>query len=263
MARRTFGKTRRRSNQLAGTGSRRAALVVSAKVRSTDTKRKNQLYRLEVIRRRAFARRSQFAVQQIANDVLRQLEETESELTTHTPKERERFSERLRQLLLDELKVRLTCDDGLGPEAEQANRTEVSPDLYSVELPRVTWAGAWPREQSFVPTQLIHKIFESWKLEMRDKATLLGFEEFDQHLAREFLAGKPTIVGRDIKDRIAYLILIKSTLHSLFRSEDVENEWLRETHGLLGDRAPLGLLLEGSMKNILIVKEYCDEAGIV
>ena len=235
--------------------------MVSTKFRSTAARRKNQLHRLMVIRRRTFVRHSRFAVQQIANDVLRQLEETESELPTHTPKERERFSERLRQLLLDELQVRLTCDDGLGLEAEDTIRTEVGPYLYSIELPRMTSASAWPCERSFVPTQLIHKIFESWNLEMRDKAALLGLEESDQHLAKEFLAGKSTISGRDIKDRIACLILIKSTLYSLFRNEGVENEWLRETHGLLGDRAPLGLLLEGSMENILLVKEFCDEVG--
>ena len=121
--------------------------------------------------------------------------------------------------------------------------------------------GEWPREQSFVPTELIRKILESWKLGMGDKAALLGLEESDQRLASEFLAGETTIAGRDIKDRIAYLILIKSTLHSLFRNADVENEWLRERHGLLGDRTPMDLLLEGSMENMLRVKEFCDEAS--
>lgn len=232
--------------------------MVSAIFRAPATRRKNQLHRLVVIRRRTFVQRSQFAVQQIATDVRRQLEETESKLLAHTPKERERFSERLRQSLLDELKARLTCDDGLGLEAEDTIRTEVGPNLY---FPRIASARAWPREQSFVPTQLIHKILETWNLETREKAALLGLEESDQHLAREFLTGNLTIYGRDIKDRIAYLILIKSTLYSLFRNEDVENEWLREPHELLGDRTPLGLLLEGSMVNMLLVKEFCDEAG--
>lgn len=235
--------------------------MVSAKVCSADTRRKNQLYRLVVIRQRTLVRRSQLAIQQIADDAWRQLEEAESTFLTRAPKQREPDSVRLRQLLLDELKVRLTRSDGTG--SEHTNQTVAGSDLFSIELPRNTSTGAWPREQSFVPTQLVHRIFETWRLEARDKATLLGLEESDQLLAREFLAGKAKISGRDIKDRIGYLILIKSTLYSLFQNEDVENEWLRETHGPLGDRTPLGLLLDGSMKSMLLVKEFCDEAGCV
>lgn len=237
--------------------------MVSAKVRSTDMRRKNQLYRLMEIRSRTLVRRSQIAVRQIADDVRRQVEETASTLFTYAPKQRERFSEHLRQLLLAELEVWLTRSDGTSLEAEHANRTEARSDPFSSAAPSNMSTGAWPRKQSFVPTQLIHRIFETWNLEMRDKATLLGLEESDQWLASEFLAGRVTIVGRDIKDRIAYLILIKSTLFSLFRNEDVENEWLRETHQLLGGRTPLSLLLDGSLENILLVKQFCDEAGRV
>lgn len=237
--------------------------MVSTKVRLNRTTRKNQLYRLVVIRQRTLARRSQLAIQQIADDVCRQLEETESTLLTRTPRQREPDSVRLRQLLLDELKVRLTRIDRTEPDSEQANQTVAGSDLFAIEVPRITSAGAWPREQSFVPTQLVHRIFETWRLEARDMATLLGLEESDQLLAREFLAGRVKIAGRDIKDRIGYLILIKNSLYSLFQNEDVENEWLRETHGLLGDRTPLALLLEGSMKNMLLVKKFCDEARIV
>lgn len=230
---------------------------------STDTGRKNQLYRLGVIRRRTLVQRSQVATRQIADDVRRQLEETESTLLTLAPKQRERFSKRLRQLLLDELKVRLTCSDGTRQEAEQANQAKAHSELFSSERRGIASTSTWPRERSFVPAQLIYRIFETWHLEMRDMAALLGLEESDQRLASEFLAGKSMIVGRDIKDRIAYLILIKSNLHSLFQNEDVENEWLREKQGLLRDRTPLGLLLEGSMENMLLVKEFCDEAGSV
>ncbi len=235
--------------------------MVSAKARSTDARRKNQLYRLMEIRSRTLVRRSQIAVRQIADDVRRQVEEIESTLFMHAPEQRERYSEHLRQLLLDELELRLARSDGTSLEAEHANRTESGADLFSSAAPSNMSTGAWPRKQPFVPTQLIHKIFETWNLELRDKATLLGLEESDQRLASEFLAGRAKIEGRDIKDRIAYLILIKSTLYSLFRNEDVENEWLRETHGLLGDRTPLGLLLEGSLENMLLVKEFCDDAG--
>ena len=47
-------------------------------------------------------------------------------------------------------------------------------------------------------------------------------------------------------------------LSSLFRDLDVENEWLREPHSLLHRKSPLALLSNGSVEDLLIVKEYVD-----
>ena len=45
------------------------------------------------------------------------------------------------------------------------------------------------------------------------------------------------------------------------RDEDMENEWLRERHEMLDDKAPMDLLLDGSMENLLLVKEYVEAAA--
>ncbi len=95
-----------------------------------------------------------------------------------------------------------------------------------------------------------------WKLEPTDVVSLLGFERSDQSHVEALLEGLTTLRGRDAKDRIAYLFEIRKTLSDLFRSEDVENEWLREPHSLLDNRTPLDLLLDGGMENMLLVKEY-------
>ena len=42
--------------------------------------------------------------------------------------------------------------------------------------------------------------------------------------------------------------------------EAVENDWLRETHATLDGQVPMDLLLEGSMENLLLVKEYVETA---
>ena len=42
------------------------------------------------------------------------------------------------------------------------------------------------------------------------------------------------------------------------RDNEVEREWLREPHEILDGRSPLELLREGSMENLLLVKEYVD-----
>ena len=55
---------------------------------------------------------------------------------------------------------------------------------------------------------------------------------------------------------IAHLFEVRSTLAGLFRSEDVENAWLREPHAGLGQRSPMELLREGTMENLLVVREH-------
>ena len=42
---------------------------------------------------------------------------------------------------------------------------------------------------------------------------------------------------------------------------EVENEWLRESHETLNGQIPMDLLLEGSMENLLLVKEYVEVAA--
>ena len=41
----------------------------------------------------------------------------------------------------------------------------------------------------------------------------------------------------------------------------MENEWLRERHEMLDDKAPMDLLLDGSMEDLLLVKEYVEAAA--
>ncbi len=102
------------------------------------------------------------------------------------------------------------------------------------------------------PIQFIRNLLNIWNLEQKDAVFLLGFEVYDQHYVRKLLDGYTPLVGRDIKDRIAYLFQIRGTLSVLFQSEDVENEWLREKHTMLNDQKPLELLLNGTMENLLL-----------
>ena len=114
------------------------------------------------------------------------------------------------------------------------------------------------------PVWFVEKLLEAWRLDGSDAVPLLGLEPSepsDLSYARDVLAGRAKLRGRDAKDRIAHLFRIRKTLSALFRDEDVENEWLREHHGMLDDRAPMALLLEGSMENLFLVKEYVEAAA--
>ena len=108
------------------------------------------------------------------------------------------------------------------------------------------------------PIQFVRNLLATWKLGLNDAVPLLGFEQSDQTHVDALLSGHVALKGRDIKDRIAYLLDIRSTLSALFQSEEAENEWLREQHSMLDDQVPICLLLEGSMENLLLIKEYVD-----
>ena len=111
------------------------------------------------------------------------------------------------------------------------------------------------------PVQFLDKLLETWRLTTLDAVPLLGLEQSDMRYVADLLHGRVTLKGRDVEDRIGYLFRIRKTLSALFRSEDVENEWLREPHAALNGQTPLERLLEGSMENLLLVKEYVETAA--
>ena len=106
--------------------------------------------------------------------------------------------------------------------------------------------------------QSVRKLLDTWKLQPGDAAGLLGFGRSERTRVDNFLNGRIAFTGGDVKDRIACLLPIRRTLSALFRSREVENEWLREPHAMLDDQAPMHLLLEGSVENLLLVREYVD-----
>ena len=125
-------------------------------------------------------------------------------------------------------------------------------------------AGSAPSEYPIRlggPAQFLVKLLETWQLGQEAAMTLLGLEESQRPYLHDLLNGRATPAGRDIKDRIAHLAVIRMTLAGLFADETVENEWLREPHRPLEDREPMSLMLEGSMENLLLVREYVDTAA--
>lgn len=109
--------------------------------------------------------------------------------------------------------------------------------------------------------QFLNKLLDTWRLDHDAALALLGLEPSQRNYLDDLLTGYAPPAGRDIKDRIAYLFTIRKTLSGLFQDEAVENDWLREAHALLEGRKPMTLMLEGSMDNLLLVKEYVDTAA--
>lgn len=115
-----------------------------------------------------------------------------------------------------------------------------------------------PKASIFGPVHFINKLLESWKLENSDALSLLGFEEQDFDYINEVLDGKRQIRGRDFKDRVSNLFSIRTSLWIFFQDIQVENEWLREPQDMLDGQTPMSLLLEGSLENLILIKEYVD-----
>lgn len=114
------------------------------------------------------------------------------------------------------------------------------------------------RSRTTGPVQFVNKLLDTWHLGPKSACILLGFEPSRFSYVNDVLQGCETLTGRDAKDRIVHLIQIRTSLSALFRDETVENEWLREPHDTLNGKKPMDLLLEGSMENLLLVKEYVE-----
>lgn len=110
------------------------------------------------------------------------------------------------------------------------------------------------------PTLLLGRTLATWRLDELQAARLLGLDPSDAGHVADVLAGRKALKGRDANDRLAYLIQMRTALFGWLRDEEAENEWLREAHVALDDQVPMDLLLEGSMENMLLVKEYVEVA---
>ena len=108
------------------------------------------------------------------------------------------------------------------------------------------------------PIRFVNQLLSTWQLEAETACILLGMEPSRLPYVNAVLQGNKTLTGRDAKDRIAHLFQIRELLSALFRDEAVENEWLREPQEVLKGKTPMDLLLEGSMENLLLVREYVE-----
>ena len=108
------------------------------------------------------------------------------------------------------------------------------------------------------PIQLFARILKTWHLNEEQANILLGLDPSDKDYLADVLSGRAALRGRDANDRLACLIQIRMALFAWLKDEAVEYDWLREPRVTLDDKKPMDLLLEGSMENLLLVKEYVD-----
>ena len=108
--------------------------------------------------------------------------------------------------------------------------------------------------------QFLMKLKQMWRLTDRELAVMLGLDPDDERQISRLLQGSSDLESRDLKDRLAYLLQIRMLLDNLLQDLDQENEWLREPHTMLDSRTPMSLLLEGPMRDLIVVAQYVEMA---
>lgn len=149
-----------------------------------------------------------------------------------------------------------------GPSAPLLNRDAPENGLSGDPgMDAGTTALAPLRPRRTGPSQFLLKLSDQWGLSQEELVSILGFAPARAAHVASVLGGWAEFGSRDVRDRIVHLYRIRETLDSLLRDLEVEREWLREPHDLLGGRSPMFLLLGGSMEDLLLVREYVDEFG--
>ena len=108
------------------------------------------------------------------------------------------------------------------------------------------------------PVTFLAHLRKSWQLMTMDICVLLGFERERVHEVKEILEGHKGLVGRDATDRLAILSQIDRSL-----DKHLSDHWCSKALWLAifrsprfgRARSPLDLLMEGSMENLLLLRD--------
>lgn len=112
------------------------------------------------------------------------------------------------------------------------------------------------------PIKFVNKLLDMWEVNSNSAVSLLGFDKQNKCYVDKLLRGDEYLVeGSETEDRIAYLFYIWSVLSEWFRDSAVEVQWLKTVEQELDGKAPMDLILSGSITDLLLVKEFVDFAS--
>lgn len=133
---------------------------------------------------------------------------------------------------------------------------QLKPSGYSI---KPNGASGEPPYRIIGPIKFVNKLLDMWEIDHESAASLLGFDKQNKVYVGKLLKGYEYLVeGSETEDRIAYLFYIWSVLSELFRDSAVEIQWLRTVEHELDGKAPMELILSGSITDLLFVKEFVD-----
>lgn len=106
--------------------------------------------------------------------------------------------------------------------------------------------------------EVFAKLLQFWNLDAQAGAALLGYQASGVQQLEDILNAVAYFKTQDEFDRVAELFEIRRLLHGLLRDREAENQWLRQPQAVLGNRAPINLLLERHMEGVLRVRQFLE-----
>lgn len=98
------------------------------------------------------------------------------------------------------------------------------------------------------------RLMEKWGFSRKDAAEILGFE--NEGLIGELYAGIEKVQQRDVRDRLKLFLSLAVDLDGLYDDDHVIKQWLDQPKKLLRGKSPRELLVEGSIENLLRVRQF-------
>jgi hypothetical protein len=109
------------------------------------------------------------------------------------------------------------------------------------------------------PVKAALAIFERWRIDEQQAATILGSE--DPLLVTRLRTGAQLLRSRDAQDRARMLIDIYEGVFALFENAKAEQGWIRAPQPNFSGQSILGTMAEGSFLSLLRVKRFIDHVN--
>jgi hypothetical protein len=106
---------------------------------------------------------------------------------------------------------------------------------------------------------LVTRLFDKWELTSVDQLNLLGLSETSRSLLAKYRRGEPLPQGRDVHDRVGWLMSIHKTLRLLYpHDEMLRCSWVNRRNKMLGNLTPLEVMREQGLIGIARVARCLD-----
>lgn len=101
-------------------------------------------------------------------------------------------------------------------------------------------------------------IAERWQLRIADQRRLLG--EPPESTFYKWKRQREAQLGRDVIERISYVLGIYKSLQILFPDAERADAWIRRTNAAptFGGQSALDRMLSGNVADLYVVREYLD-----
>jgi hypothetical protein len=113
-------------------------------------------------------------------------------------------------------------------------------------------------ESAAAALRTFFRIADAWKLSPHEARILLG--DPAESTFYKWKAGKAGQVGRDVIERISYVLGIYKALQILLPDAEAADSWIKRENSvpLFAGKPALALMLSGNVADLYLVRQYLD-----